>query len=576
MGSPSLPPCPTIVEWEEAGASLVTAFGKYMNLCLNLGTDSLREGATSKDLVSRIDSALAITHAALSSYLNESSSALARTRNKLASPIFRFPEELMSEIFMNVVFNRHGQKSSGSLSLESSSRMIYRRLYSLFGVCSAWRDLILVRGALWSVIPILPSRSDRKHKVIKRILRRVGGSPLHLAVFMEWASPTRLVKVLNEYGPRFRTVNLSASSRYVIRDAMHRLLEHDTPGSLCELSIQFNKAELVNHRTPEESDYLFPRDHIDHVSFASLVGTLTAFRISGLHFHWDTMARATRLVELRIEQITLGYDDALVSLVQALSSAPNLRDLKMISVSTFRDPAATHDRKLIVPVAFPNLKSLFLQDLYFNSLEYLLPIISPGSYRLILFLARKSLEINVVRDNVPGNEEEDIELERVEVSDLGSALVDTPVDTLMITGVWNDCWLTGPEIRLLLVAMPTLKALQISHWDLDHSVWRALRRSTAARSCPEDYRFPALESLYLCSARLINQRGLRNMVASHPLQEVVLGGIFGDTLRQLSESDSCDGDNGVTGWLKTNVPVFRLVRSFYEPPEFYSDVWQLW
>ncbi|KDN39037.1 hypothetical protein RSAG8_09073, partial [Rhizoctonia solani AG-8 WAC10335] len=172
--SSALLPCPTIVQWEEAGASLVTALTNYTGLCLNLGTNSLREGTDSEDLVSRIDSTLTGVHTAMSHRLSESKSALARTRNKLASPLFHFPEEVVSEIFMNVVFDHSNPASSRPRSLERDTRMIYRRLYSLLGVCSVWRELVLARGAMWSVIPIIESRSDKKHEAIKRILQRTG------------------------------------------------------------------------------------------------------------------------------------------------------------------------------------------------------------------------------------------------------------------------------------------------------------------------------------------------------------------------------------------------------------------
>ncbi|CUA69934.1 hypothetical protein RSOLAG22IIIB_08777 [Rhizoctonia solani] len=572
--SPTVSPYPTIVRWEEAGASLVTALTNYMGLCLNLGTDSLREGADTKDLVSRVDFTLAVVHTAMSYHLNESKAALARTRNKLASRFFRLPQEVVSEIFANVVFDHNDSASSGRRSLEHDGRMLYRRLYNLLGVCSSWRDLISVRGALWSVIPIFENRSDRKHKAVKRILHRAGGSPLHLAVSMAWSAPRRLTKIIAEHGPRLRTLNVSASGRHVIREAIHNVLQHDPRLSLTELSIWFENPSVVNYRMPGETEYLISRDHSNYASFARLMETLTAFRISGIHVPWETIASSTRLVEVRIEQVAIGYDSAIIPFVRSLSSAPNLRDLKVISVSTFHDLGATQGHNSSAPVTFPNLETLLLQDLYYNTLEHLLPVVSPGSYHLTLFLTRKSLETNMIRD-APGDEEEEEDRELVDISELGSALTQARVDTLMISGNWGECWLTGPEIRALLISVPAVKTLKISGWDLDHSIWRALRRSPAARRHPEDHRFPVFENLHFSCVKIINQRGLKNMITSHPIQGMVLGAIFSDITDELSEW-SCDEDDGIVQWLKVNIPVLHLLNSTHRPPEFHLDVWQLW
>ncbi|KAH7326804.1 hypothetical protein B0J17DRAFT_220138 [Rhizoctonia solani] len=226
-------------------------------------------------------------------------------------------------------------------------------------------------------------------------------------------------------------------------------------------------------------------------------------------------------------------------------------------------------------MAFPNIKSLLLQDLYFNTLQRLLPTIASGSYRLMPFLSPKSLETNVLRNGTTESEgADDMEPEPVNVNKLGRVLSPTPVDTLMISGVKDACWLTGPELRNLLTSMPTVKTLKMSHWDVDHLVWKALRRSPAARSRPDDPVFPAFESLHFYSTMSFNQRGFKNMVTSHPIQSMVLGAVLAKTADELSKRDSCNEDDGITKWLKFNISTFRLVStsSTYEPPEFCSEI----
>ncbi|KEP49571.1 3-ketoacyl-(acyl-carrier) reductase [Rhizoctonia solani 123E] len=323
---------------------------------------------------------------------------------------------------------------------------------------------------------------------------------------------------------------------------------------------------------PTEFDFLISRGDSNYASFARLMEKLMVFRISGIHIRWDIVAHSTRLVELWIEKVAIGYDNAVVPFVRALSSAPNLRDLKIISVSTFCDLDATDERNSLAPIAFPNLESLFLQDLYFNTLEHLLPAIFPSSYRLTLFLTRKSLT-----RGAPEDEEEDFEPQFVDIHELGSvlALAQTRVDTLMLSGVLDDCWLTGPELRALLLSIPTVKTLKLHNWDLERTVWRALRRSPASRSHPEHHQFPALENLHFYCAKILNQRGLKNMMTSHPIQRMVLGAVCLDVKGGLSEW-LCDEDDNIITWLNAKIPALHLVDSTYQPPEFYSHVWRLW
>ncbi|KAH7326805.1 hypothetical protein B0J17DRAFT_220134 [Rhizoctonia solani] len=163
----------------------------------------------------------------------------------------------MLEIFMGVIFDRNGRKSLNPPSFKRGARMVYRRLYNLLGVCSVWKDFISARKDLWSVIPIIEGRSDKKHNAIQNIMQNAGGSPLHLAISLTRSASSRLINMLTGYAPRLRAINLGASSRYVMRDIIHRLLQHGTPRSLSELSIQFDNTNSVN-KIPKESDYIVP------------------------------------------------------------------------------------------------------------------------------------------------------------------------------------------------------------------------------------------------------------------------------------------------------------------------------
>ncbi|KAJ1306500.1 hypothetical protein OPQ81_007502 [Rhizoctonia solani] len=112
--------CPTIERWEKAGASLMTALKDYVDLCANLATDSLRAGAKPKYLMSKIDTTLATVHTAMSRDVSESTSALARTRNGLASPFSQFPEEVLWRkfgSFIAISMDFSGYVPPGEISL---------------------------------------------------------------------------------------------------------------------------------------------------------------------------------------------------------------------------------------------------------------------------------------------------------------------------------------------------------------------------------------------------------------------------------------------------------------------------
>ncbi|KDN33126.1 hypothetical protein RSAG8_13783, partial [Rhizoctonia solani AG-8 WAC10335] len=185
----------------------------------------------------------------------------------------------------------------------------------------------------------------------------------------------QILAILADYGASFRTVNLGGNLA-TIRGGIERLLQHDIRG-LTELSIQL--LDLPTDKLPENWEYIFPLNFPEKASFAKLTGGLQAFRVSGAPFHWDTMAFSTRLAEFRIDNLVLGHDTAIAPFLQVLSSASGLRDLKIISVITFRDSTPSHKIQPSPPVAFPNLQRLLLQDLYCNTLQSLILMIAPGS-----------------------------------------------------------------------------------------------------------------------------------------------------------------------------------------------------
>ncbi|KAH7318882.1 hypothetical protein B0J17DRAFT_302312 [Rhizoctonia solani] len=453
---------PTIKLWEETGASLLIAIKSYMDLCLNLGTQSLREGILAEDLTARIDYTLGAIHLPMSRQLAASSAALAQSRNNLASPFHRLPAEVMFEIFMAVVYDATDKEIINPPYMEQDVLVIYRRLYNLLGTCSTWKDIIINRGALWLVIPM--TRNPRTHKQgpFRLSLERSTGNKLHLAV-NPWISTTSsdLNEVLTKYLPRFHSINLEAVNHHEATATIEKLLQSDTHESLSKLSIGVYMGYSIIDSIPRESDHIISRNHPQHALFQRLLERLTAIHISGAIIRWDTLTFSTRLNELRIERVALGYDDQIIPFLQTLSSASELRDLKIVSVVTFRrSPTTTPNMKRTSLTWFPRLRSLLIQDVYLNTLEFLLPTISHGSHHLVLFLSDKSLQIKSLEDNDNNDDEtEGSEDWSPKLVNLCEILEPVSVDTLMISGhgTWGGMWLTGTMFRRLLQSMPTIK-----------------------------------------------------------------------------------------------------------------------
>ncbi|KAH7326790.1 hypothetical protein B0J17DRAFT_722737 [Rhizoctonia solani] len=125
MSTSNYSPCAAIKRWEEAGSSLVTTFKNYMDMSLCLELESLREGVKAEDLASKID----------------------LTLGTISTTPFRLPEDIVSNILLNIVFGRTKREMSKPPSVESDVLAIYHRLHTLLVVCFTYangqRDVVV-------------------------------------------------------------------------------------------------------------------------------------------------------------------------------------------------------------------------------------------------------------------------------------------------------------------------------------------------------------------------------------------------------------------------------------------------
>ncbi|KDN44484.1 hypothetical protein RSAG8_05531, partial [Rhizoctonia solani AG-8 WAC10335] len=489
-------------------------------------------------------------------------------------------EELLTKIFMDVVFagvwRSQGPPDRQPASMEQSLVRMWQRLSTLLAVCSAWKNIVLTHGAFWSTVTMY--RTSRcyfgRTMAPELSIPRARGSALHLAGILEAEVQMKKIEEMASYiaghTSQIHTINISApvpSMGWLFKV----LLELGAYPLLSELSLgqidctydQAGMAPELAHVVQHHSDSWAP--------FTELLRSLSVLRIAGAGFGWRHMDFSTRLVELQLQQLVIGPSSTLARL---LNSAPELRNLRIISVVTFPDPNEAKNT-----ISLHNLQSLLLENLYFNTLEFLFKSIAPGSHRLKLHLTKRSRK-RVLESVLAG-----LEARVVNMEDLYSILQLVSVNTLVLSYTsispigTQEMWLTGLELRGLLKSMPAIKILKMRSWCCDVQAGGALKRPQSTE-LGNGEQFPKFEQLYLSSTVILDEGIFKDVVASHSPQKMVFGG---NLYRQGMMRAMHDGmarfpgfEENPPDWLRSNVPEFYLLENHADPPEFYSAVWRLW
>ncbi|KDN40286.1 hypothetical protein RSAG8_08196, partial [Rhizoctonia solani AG-8 WAC10335] len=332
------PTAPT-QRWETASFALKSAVESYLNSCLYLESSYLHNAENPTDLAFRIDSSLDSLSTTLSKQLSQSHSSLARTRNKIASPLCDFPEELLAEIFLDIVYM---PTKIQTRALGDTIRAMYRSLYALIGVCSVWKKAAATCRALWTVVPLLDplARSSLNtviHPATDLSLQRAG-SQIHLVADLSQDYDPEFDALAN-YIQRFNSVHIRSESNKTITRLIRTILESR---SLVELSVckrprsDEHPRDVSVPESPQLSSYQYitPDDLARQPEFRILMESIPMLRLSSVLLPWDSIKFTTRLQELHIRGIEFHSGMDMLSFLCALSSASEIRDLRVISVST--------------------------------------------------------------------------------------------------------------------------------------------------------------------------------------------------------------------------------------------------
>ncbi|CEL61632.1 hypothetical protein RSOLAG1IB_04382 [Rhizoctonia solani AG-1 IB] len=385
----------------------------------------------------------------------------------------------------------------------------------------------------------------------------------------------KVLEMLSEYGPQSRAINIRIGDPSVVKDVVSALLQNDILAALSELSVQVRDESLFDPDRSDNSEYIIPRQSHLSTSFIALLERLSAFRMSGVNIHWESVTFSSRLVELHIQNVTLGYDKAIISFLDALSSARGLRTLKIISIATLHNPKIVCDTSAVSLANLPKLQSLHLFDLYSNTLEPLLETIGLSTRSLTLLLSSKCFRAHRLSHGELGDEEP------WDVYSIGSPerlcyfVKNVAVETLMLDGVW---WMKKNALRSLLESMPALKTLKIDNSPFTRDVCIALERPCEGETGPREASFPLLESIHVtrCVFHAEVEETFKKVVVGHRLREVVLGGslryIASDGMPILRALETFN----LVNWLEVNVRAFHLLGESHCSPEFYQNAWRLW
>ncbi|KDN34397.1 hypothetical protein RSAG8_12514, partial [Rhizoctonia solani AG-8 WAC10335] len=428
-----------------------------------------------------------------------------------SSIIMALPEEILSKIFTHVVYDTRDSYVMDVLVHRIES--IYQRLHALLAVCTAWRRVGLACPTLWTVVPFADHQKGHQRPLSAPLsLERAGSKGLHLAMSAWHFSPRRF-KALTGHWHRFSVINVwsNTEDEEDIHHVLSALLKHSPPVSISTLSLR---------REPALADFFGRPYHLAHhePSISRLISSLSVLRTNNINIEWPRITFTHRLINLELSNMKLYDNLAITAFFAALSSAKELKELKLVSfVIGLDQPGVT---KPSGAVSLPKLQLLHLEHLYFNIIQFVLSAIAPGSYSLTL----NPLEETFL-DYISGREGDRVSEDRI-----CTYLSGIKVHKLILWGQRRFFWSNKAGLARLLGSTPSVKTLVMNYYPTNLETLAALKRPSGPNSQKEN-NFPILTRLEMHGAyveiplaRL--KTVLNDALESHQIQRMVFGGVF--------------------------------------------------
>ncbi|KAH7305113.1 hypothetical protein B0J17DRAFT_690099 [Rhizoctonia solani] len=241
------------------------------------------------------------------------------------------------------------------------------------------------------------------------------------------------------------------------------------------------------------------------------------------------------------------------NLLSAIDSAPFLRVLEIVSVSSLTTP---FPEKIDYTIKFtpknliilPYLEVLYLEDLYLDLTNILIHSIDSDSRHLILNVTDKVFHVQ----HAWGEER---------VGSLHTVFHGVIVGALVL----RYYAISVPEALELLSSVLALQELHLDAWGYKSS------GGPRASSRPS-VRMPT--KLYLTQAVFNDLTELVSIVKNHHIQHLTLGGVTKNPTG--TGSRPIEPTNEVVTWLRSTVPSFSLVSHTKPSSEISPRMWRLW
>ncbi|KDN33747.1 hypothetical protein RSAG8_13160, partial [Rhizoctonia solani AG-8 WAC10335] len=293
------------------------------------------------------------------------------------------------------------------------------------------------------------------------------------------------------------------------------------------------------------------------------VGSLSAFRIGCVKVDWEHITFSHRLVELQVDHIMLESESEIRALFAALSSARELKKLKLIYIQPF--PDLLRKIKPLEVISLPKLEFLYPERCELETLDLILSHITRGSCHLTLNM-RPAPEYNY---DPEGDAFAD---------SIYAFLKSAPVDKLILWGNSHLPWKLATGLQRALESIPGLKTLVLNDFIVNLDLLMALKQPPTPKLAMDTGTSPKLTRLEIHGASLAAslldlKPGFEAVFKSHQIQKMVLGGSF----RSAPGVDGTpiDENDEVVGWMRRNVPHFSISCEAGRVPDE-ADIWELW
>ncbi|CCO33911.1 hypothetical protein BN14_07998 [Rhizoctonia solani AG-1 IB] len=378
-------------------------------------------------------------------------------------------------------------------------------------------------------------------------------------IFIDYDFSPQQFRALDDHWHRFRVIDIWTRSEDApeIYHTLSAIIKHCPPGSISKLSLRREKSIQDIFTLYTLTQY--------EPSISTLISSLEVFRIGNFSIDWSRISFSDKLVELRLADTDLRNSREILSFMAALSSARELRELKLVSVAFWFDQEC---QPLNPPISLPKLEHLHLEQMHLNGLDFFLSSIAPGSYQLALN------PLEGIFSNYSVAYEEPVDEDRV-----CEFFKRHKVHKLILWGQRRFFWTTKAGLVRLLQATPSVKTLVMNYYPFNPDTISALKRPPRTTNPKNKLDFPILTRLHIHGAYVELplaqlKSSLDDAIDSHRIERMEFGGQFVLDQRvpitvPLDESDE------VFDWLRRKVPHFTKSCEPSQASEA-TDMWRLW